>query len=130
MNQRIGFRLSFTASALGIAALSALFVGVGCAGARSPQEKLTSSAAAIRAAEEVGAPAQPQASFHLKLARDQVARAKELIKDGDEERAQLVLMRAEADAELAIALAKESRARSEADQAMGQIQTLKQQRSP
>lgn len=132
MNQRIGFRLSLSASAsaLGLAALSALVFGVGCAGSRAPQEKLASSAAAIRAAEEVGAPTQPQASFHLKLARDQVERARALLKDGDDERAQLVLMRAEADAELAIALAKESAAEAEAQQAMSQIQSLKQQRSP
>jgi hypothetical protein len=123
MNYTKSWKHSLSALALGLAALS---FGVGCAGTPVPHERVASSAAAIRAAQEVGAANQPQAELHLKLARDQAERAKALIESGDNERAVLVLMRAEADAELAIVLAKESTARAEAQQAMAQVQTLKQ----
>lgn len=104
----------------------ALLIGVGCGGAPVPNDRMASSIAAIRAAEEVGGANLPQAQLHIKLARDQVETAKSLIKDGENERANLVLMRAESDAELALALAKESATRAEAQQAMTQVQTLKQ----
>ena len=45
-----------------------------------------------------------QAALHLKLAEEQVQSAKRLIRDNDNKRAEYVLMRAQADAELAIAL--------------------------
>ena len=47
----------------------------------------------------------PQAALHLKLAEEQLLAAKALIRDNDNKRAEYVLMRAQADAELAIALA-------------------------
>jgi hypothetical protein len=124
MHYRIGWKASL--AALALAALSA---GAGCAGTPPPHDKVASSAAAIRAAEEVGARNQPAAELHLKLARDQVDKAKALLEDGEYERARFVLMRAESDAELAIVLAKESAARAQAQQAMAQVQALKQ-RSP
>jgi hypothetical protein len=118
MNHKFGWKGALPAIAL--------LVGVGCAGAPVPHERMASSLAAIRAAEEVGGANLPQAQLHLKLARDQVETAKSLIRDGENERAKIVLMRAESDAELALALAKESVARNEAQQAMAQVQMLKQ----
>ena len=98
----------------------------GCASVAMPAEHLASAEAGIRGATEVGAESVPQAALHLKMANDQVAQAKGLIQNGDNERAKLVLDRAESDAELSLTLAREATARNEANAVMSQIQTLRQ----
>jgi hypothetical protein len=90
---------------------SALLLGMavaaaGCA-SNPPTAKLESSSAAIRAAEEVGATHVPRAALHLQLAKEQSDRANSLIKEHDNDQAEMLLQRAEADAELAVALARE-----------------------
>jgi hypothetical protein len=85
---------------------------------------MASSEGAIRGATEVGAVSVPQAALHLRLAQEQTVQAKALIKDGETERAELVLMRAQADAELALALAKEDTSRKGAEAAMEQVRAL------
>jgi hypothetical protein len=77
-------------------------------------------AAAIRSAEEVGAARSPQASLHLQLAKEQLERARRMTGDSDAARAQLLLKRSEADAELALALARSEAARSGAQKAAEQ----------
>jgi hypothetical protein len=108
------------------AALGPVLLVLGCASTPMPAEHLASAEAGIRGATEVGAEAVPQASLHLKMARDQVAQAKGLTQSGDNDRATLVLERAETDAELALALAKESTARGDASAVLAQIQALRQ----
>jgi hypothetical protein len=98
-----------------------------CASAPEPKERVASSRAAMRSAEEMGARHVPAAALHLQLANEQADFAKALIQKGDNERAGWVLMRAEADAELALALARESSLRAEAHQAMDKVRALKQQ---
>jgi hypothetical protein len=98
-----------------------------CGGAAAPTQRVTSSQAAIRGAEEVGAPSNPQAQLHLKLAKEQLAQAQKLIEDDENEEAEIVLMRAEADAELAIALAKESAMQAEAAKARDAVERLKKE---
>jgi hypothetical protein len=66
--------------------------------------------AASRSAREVGADSQPAAKLQVKLADEQIAAAKALIASGDNDRASYVLLRARADAELALALAREQNA--------------------
>src|SRR4051794_2140007 len=89
----------------GWAALGASAVAiVGCAGTQAPNARVASSEAAIRAAQETGSRNVPQAALHLKLAEEQLQSAKGLIRDNDNKRAEYVLMRSQADAELAIAL--------------------------
>lgn len=100
---------------------------IGCGGAAIPHEQLTSSQAAIRAAEEVGAKNYPTAELHLKFAKDQVEKARGLIADDENEEAKLVLQRAQSDAELAIAITKESAIRAQAEQALSQVRALRQQ---
>jgi hypothetical protein len=100
---------------------------IGCGGAAIPHEQLTSSQAAIRAAEEVGAKSYPTAELHLRFAKDQVAKARTLIADDENEEAKRVLQRAQADAELAIAITKESAVRAQAEQALSQVRELRQQ---
>jgi len=78
----------------------------GCAGTPVPNAKVASSEAAIRAAQETGSKDVPRAALHLKLAEEQLQHAKELIRDNKNNRAEYVLLRAQADAELAIALSR------------------------
>jgi len=70
----------------------------------------------MRAARELGAQQVPKAELHLRLAQEQVEKAKKLAADGDNERANLVLSRAHADAELALALTRESTAQHDLEQ--------------
>ena len=85
-------------------------------------------AAAIRAAEEVGANRVPQAQLHLQLAKEQSEQAKKMIdNDGDREQAGLILARAEADANLALALARSSQEQQQAQVAMDKVRGLKTQ---
>jgi hypothetical protein len=80
-------------------AIGATLIGMGCASAPAPTEQLASAEASVRAAHELGADSVPRAQLHLKLAQD-----------GEQERATLVLTRARADAELALALTREATA--------------------
>lgn len=109
----------FLSAGLAIAAVT------GCS-STLPPDRIAEPRAAIRAATEMGAQNNPQAALHLKLAQDQVARADKLIKDGDKDQAGWALMRADADAELALALAKEEKLKGEVGEAQKRIQDLKQ----
>ena len=95
-----------------------------------PTERLQSSAAAIRAAEEVGAADVPQAALHLQLAKEQSERAKKLIADGKREEATFTLMRAEADANLALALKRTTDEQVAANAASYKLQKLQTQPTP
>ncbi|NLE88878.1 MAG: DUF4398 domain-containing protein [Myxococcales bacterium] len=103
-------------------------LGVGaCGGAAVPHAQITSAEASVRAAEVGGAQGVPKAELHLKHARDQIEAAKRLIEEGENERALYVLKRAEADAELALALAEEQQSRRDAEGALKRIQQLTEQ---
>jgi Zn-dependent alcohol dehydrogenase len=95
---------------LGLAAIA-------CAGAPQPTERLASAQAAVRTAKELGAKDVPQAQLHTQLAEEQVQQATKLMHDGDNERADHVLKRAQADAELAVALAREAESQKGAEAA-------------
>jgi hypothetical protein len=110
-------------SALGLCWIVASW---GCSSAPPPNDQLTAAQAAVRAAEEVDAKELPKAALYLKLAQEQIEKAKLWIENRENERALWVLRRAEADAEVAIALAKEKRWSDEADRALKEIQKLKQ----
>ena len=98
----------------------------GCATTAVPHELMASSQGAIRAAEEIGAEKVPSAALHLQLAKEQADRANTCIKDGDNLRARYILQRAEADADLALALAREAPLRAEAQKAVDELQAVKQ----
>jgi hypothetical protein len=87
-----------------------------CASYPAPQQHMADSVAAVRGAEEVGAADQPQAALNLKLAQEEVARAKSLLDDGKNEQADFMTLRAKADADLALSLARENVARIRAQQ--------------
>src|SRR5258708_198430 len=101
-------------------------VTLGCASTPPPTEKVEASSAAIRAAEEVGAPKVPRAALYLQLAREQSEHAKELIAKGEKDRAASLLVRAQADAELSLTLARETEERDEAQQAIHRVSSLQQ----
>jgi hypothetical protein len=89
-----------------------------------PHDRQASSEAAVRAAREVGAEQIPQASLFVKLAQEQVDKAKGLMRAGDNEAAAYVLLRAQSDAELAIALAHENKTQTEAQQVMDRARAV------
>ena len=96
-----------------------------CGGSQLNQAQLTQAQASVRAAEEVGAQDQPQAALHLQLAKDEIAKAQKLADDGDDEDAALHLKRAQADAELAMQLARTQAEQQKAQAAWAKIQELK-----
>jgi hypothetical protein len=104
-----------------------LWLAAACS-STSQTARLESTSASIRAAEEVGARDVPQASLYLQLALEQSSHARQLIAEGDDDRAAPLLMRAQADAELAVALAREAAQRHEADVATARVQSLKSSR--
>jgi hypothetical protein len=115
-------RIRFTTIILG-AALFGLNA-VACGGAAVPHSELSTAQAAVRAAEVGGAAEDPQAELRLKNARDKIAEAEALIKEGDNEEATWKLREAESDAELASALAQQTKAKAEADAAIKRIKQL------
>jgi anthranilate phosphoribosyltransferase len=105
-----------------------LAIAAGCGGSKPPTYQLSQAQASIRAAEEVGAEQTPQAALHLKMAKDNQRDAESMISGQDHyDEANHALKRAQADAELAILLAKEAKARAEADEAKDKIKKLKQE---
>jgi hypothetical protein len=96
----------------------------GCASYPAPTEHFATSTASTRAAQEIGAQANPQASLAARLAQDENNQARQLMSDGDNERADYMTMRANADAQLAIAIVREQQARAQANQALARLQEV------
>jgi len=105
-----------------IVAVAATTIIAGCASVPLRTEASTSG---IRAAEEAGAAKAPQASLHLQLAREELESAKGLAAKGEKEQADSMLMRAEADAELAVALSHRDAEKSEAMAAVERARQLR-----
>jgi regulator of protease activity HflC (stomatin/prohibitin superfamily) len=106
-------------------AVVATAIVAGCANTPAPL-RTEASTSGIRAAEEVGAAKVPQASLHLQLAKEELALAKALSAKGEKEKAASMLLRAEADAELAIALSREDAEKTEAKAAVERVRQLRQ----
>lgn len=104
--------------------IGATLFGLACGGAAVPTEKLTDAEASIRAAKEVGGSSVPQAELHLKLAQEQVDLARKLSADGENERAAHVLLRAKADADLALALARDAQAKQSLEAANSKLKSV------
>ena len=106
-----------------------LFAGLvllnACGGAAVPQETLTAAKASVSGAEVAGAGANPDAALHLQRAKEQIAKAEALIADGDNEEAASMIDRATADADLALSLAKEAKAKTEAQETKEHLMRLK-----
>jgi len=85
------------------------------------------STSGIRAAEEVGAAQVPRAALHLQLAKEELDRARKLNADGDKNEGASMLLRAQVDAELAVALSRENTERTEANAAVARVNQLLQE---
>lgn len=110
--------------------LSAFVVVAGlaaCGGSTVPAARMATAQSSIGAAQGSGAEHNPTAALYLQYAREQYAQAQSLSRDGDGERAEYVLRRAEADAELARELSRREAARNAAQQAQSQARTLPSQ---
>ena len=106
--------------------IAALPFAWACAGSMPPPtQRMADAEAAERSAREVGADQDPKAKLEVKLAQEQIAQAKKLMADGDNKRADLILQRASADAELAVMLAKEASAKAEAEKAQENMKNIK-----
>lgn len=108
---------------------AALLAISSCASMQIPAETLQRSESAIRGAEEVGAESVPAAKLHLQFARDQTEAAKKLSLAGDE-RSLVMLARAQADADLANALAREAAAHAEAVKAAEDLKAVRARGTP
>lgn len=105
---------------------SVLFAVVIAGCASSPAVNREASTSAIRAAEEAGASTVPSASLYLQLAKEELENARGLAAKGDKEQAESMLLRAQADAELAVALSRGDADKTEATQAIERVRQLRQ----
>ncbi len=91
-----------------------------------PTQRMADAESAHRSALELGAGNQPAAQLHVKLAEEQMARAKTRITEGDNKAADSLLIRSKADSELALALAREQNANAAKKTATDQSNTTAQ----
>ncbi len=91
-------------------------LSLGCASHPPPSDHMASAIAAVRGAQVAvaGAGQVPEAALQLKLAEEQVATARKMMENGDNERANYMTLRAFNDAELALAYARQHQAREAA----------------
>lgn len=90
-----------------------------------PTQRLAEAQAAERSARELGANSEPAAQLSLKLADDQIASGQKAMADGDNKRAESLLIRAKADAELAIVQSREKGANVEVRRAVANSEAQK-----
>ncbi|HEX9296946.1 MAG TPA: DUF4398 domain-containing protein [Polyangiaceae bacterium] len=90
-----------------------------------PHDQIAASEASLRAAQEVGARDLPEAALFVQLAQDGLERGKRYMRQGDNRDARWMLLRAQADAELALAMARESKTRAAAEQAKARVAALR-----
>ena len=114
----------------GVIAVAVTFLGGACGGGDVPTRQLADTEASIRAAKEVGAERNPEASLQLKLAQDRLARADKLDRGGDHEEARAVLREAELDAELAVLIARQEQSEAKALQAKQRAASLGSAKEP
>jgi len=100
-------------------------LGVGCVTRNYPSSiRIESSEAAIRSARDLGADRIPDAAVHLELAQRQLDQAHHYIDQGDDNNARWMLVRADADAHLALALTRETRTREAAEEMAARVRDL------
>ena len=94
-------------------AISASLGWAACGGSiPPPTQRLADAESAERSAAELGAGNEPAAKLSLQLAQEQISQAKVAMADDDNEQADRLLIRAKADAELAIAQSREMGAKA------------------
>ena len=111
---------------MAVLAGSVLFAIVIAGCGSSPAINKEPSTSAISAAEEAGASKIPSASLYLQLAKEELENAKGLATNGDKEQAESMLLRAQAEAELAVALSRGDADKKEAIEAIERVRQLRQ----
>lgn len=102
--------------------ITALFLA-GCGSA--PEVNKEASTSAIRAAEESGASKVPSASLYLQLAKEELEFAKKLAENDEVEKAESMLLRSQADGELAVALSRSATDKAEAANAVERVRQFR-----
>jgi hypothetical protein len=100
-----------------------LFALSSCATLSEPE--LIQTEASILSAERLGAKRVEAAAAHLKLARAETEQARRYLEQGYWKKANGLLARAEADAELAMALTQEASIRAEAQEAIRRAREIR-----
>ena len=83
-----------------------------------PTQRMADAQSAERSARELGASEEPSAQLSLKLAQEQIEKARKAMSDEKNEQADSPLSRAKADAELAIVQARQKEAKLEWQKAL------------
>ena len=91
-------------------------------GGRPPIERLASSEAAIRTAKDLDVHGDERSALLVQLAEEEVAIAKNRMREGEDRRADLALQRAESDAALATMLIRERMAKAAARKARERLE--------
>lgn len=107
-------------------AIALLAFGFAACASNPPTRTLDSTEKTIAKAEEAGAAEGTESNLHLQLALDQQKKAEKLLKSGHEELARRAAMKAHADAELALALAREAAIRAKVEQQAEAVEKLRQ----
>ena len=112
-------------SRFGTAALLAI-LGTACASTfPAPYDKLATSEAAVKSATEMGAKDVPQAAQYLEQAQNELDQGKGLIRKGENRDAANSLLRSQADANLALAAARENKTSVAANEAKARLEAAK-----
>jgi hypothetical protein len=98
-----------------------------CGGAPYPVAARADAQGELAAATEIGAEDVPRAALHLEMARQQLRDADTLIEEGRHEQAQLLLVRAGADARVALELTRAVHLREEATRAQQRVEALRRE---
>ena len=107
-----------------------LAVANGCGASARPVQQLNQTEKQVARAQAVRADTAPQAAYYLQLAEDQLREAKRLLSADENDLASHFLRRANADAELAEAMAHEAEANAEAEQVQRRLDRIQQNRNP
>jgi len=109
-----------------VAAATLALLSNGCASTPEPTTALSQAQSEVSVAEATGAQEVPEASLHLKMAKDGVAQAQRLMQEQKYSEASEVLKRAQLDAELATSLAHEEEAKAKAQEQVERVKSLEQ----
>lgn len=110
-----------------IIGLALVLAAVGCATTPVPADKYARARASIRGAEVANAGSVPSATGYLRNAREELEISKRYMQDGNNERAGLMLLRAEADGNAAMNLARAEWIREDAKRTVANAKQLKAQ---
>jgi len=111
---------------VGVGVIVASLGLAGCgASVPPPRDREAAAAARVSAAREAGARETARGVLQLQLAEEQLENARALMREGDNRAAQGIFLRAQMDAELALALARENKARIRADEDVTKASTVR-----